>query len=394
MSETPDPAPVPTAVQHGWEPLAGSAQSVVLEVLRAGPRPRTELAERLGLSGPSLSRITRPLLEAGILVERDVVQPTTTGRPSIPLDIDPDAHHFVGVKLTGDGLFAVATDHRGRVLTEREESLSATDVPAVVARIAEVVRALTAEDDRVRGVCVALGGATVGRREVRRAPFLGWEDVPLAALLTDATGLPCSVENDVRALTHAEHWFGEGRDHRSFALLTIGAGIGLGLVLGGTVVAGAHSTAGSIGHQRLGGAVAESDVRCEFGHRGCARAVLSERAVSLAGSAALSREVTATELLDAARDGDTAARAVVDHAAEALGLLVADVVNVVDPEVVLLSGELVGLAETGRAALDRSIEAARHWSTPAPTVVVQPFRFNEWARGAAAVAIQMHALGA
>lgn len=389
MPATPDPAH-----PRAWEPLVGSAQSVVLEVLRTGPRPRTELAARLGLSGPSLSRITKPLLAAGILVERDGVQQTGTGRPSIPLDIDPDAHHFVGVKLTGDGLFAVSTDHRGRVLTEREEPLPATDVPAVVARVAEVVADVVAADDRVRGLCVAVGGATEDRSVIRRAPFLGWEDVPLAALLADAVGLPCSVENDVRALTHAEHWFGRGRDHRSFALLTIGAGIGLGLVVGDTVVDGAHSTAGSIGHQRLGGAVGESDVQCEFGHRGCARAVLSERAVSLAGSSALGRPVSAAEVLAAAGDGNRTARAVVDTAAEALGLLVADVVNVVDPEVVLLSGELVAVAEVGRAALDRSVEAARHWSTPAPTVVVQPFRFNEWARGAAAVAIQMHALGA
>ncbi|MFJ3383758.1 MULTISPECIES: ROK family protein [unclassified Curtobacterium] len=392
MPETPDAGP-----QRGWEPLVGSAQSVVLEVLRAGPRPRTELAARLGLSGPSLSRITKPLLEAGILVEREGVQQTVTGRPSIPLDIDQDAHHFIGVKLTGDSLFAVSTDHRGEVLTEREEPLTDTDVGAVVARVAEVVAAITAADDRVRGVCVALGGATEDRRTVRRAPFLGWEDVPFAALLADATGLPCTVENDVRALTHAEHWFGEGRDHRSFALLTIGAGIGLGLVVGGTVVAGAHGAAGSIGHQRLGGAAGTTDLRCEFGHRGCARAVISARAIVLAGSAALGRQVSAAELLDVARgDGPDApaARAVVDTAAEALGLLVADVVNVIDPEVVLLSGELVTVAEVGRAALDRSVEAARHWSTPAPTVIAQPFRFNEWARGAAAVAIQMHALGA
>lgn len=379
---------------RAWDPLVGSAQSVVLEVLRAGPRPRTELAARLGLSGPSLSRITKPLLGSGILVERQGVQGTGTGRPSIPLDIDADAHHFVGVKLTGDGLFAVSTDRRGRVLTEREEPLPDPTVPAVVARVAAVVAGLVEDDDRIRGCCVAVGGATEGRSVIRRAPFLGWQDVPLAALLTDATGLPVSVENDVRALTHAEHWFGEGRDRRSFALLTIGAGIGLGLVVGDSVVDGAHSTAGSIGHQRLGGSVGASDVECEFGHRGCARAVLSARAIALTGSRALGRTVTAAALLDAARDGDPAARDVVDTAAEALGLLVADVVNVVDPEVVLLSGELVAVAEVGRAALDRSVEAAHHWSTPTPTLVAQPFRFNEWARGAAAVAIQMHALGA
>lgn len=403
----------------GWSPLAGSAQAVVLDILVHGARPRTELATRLGLSGPSLTRITKPLLESGLLVERAALAPTGSGRPSIPLDLDPDAHHFVGVKLTRDRLFAVVTDQRGAVLGGHDEPLPDPSPPAVVAQIAVVVAAARARDDRVRAVGVTVGGQVVDRALVRHAPFLGWDDVPLADLVTAAAGLPTWVENDVRALTQAELWFGEGRGLRSFALVTIGAGVGLGLVAAGEVLGGAHSSAGSIGHQRVvvpasvpsaeaaPAAAAPAAVvavaaphpteaslpTCDLGHHDCAGAFLTVSAVEAAAARALGRPVGYDDLLDLAADGHEEARVVVDAAADVLGQLIAGVLNVLDPEAVLLSGEGVRLATIAAAAVDRALASSTHRSTPAPRLVVQPFRFDEWARGAAAVAIQMHALG-
>ncbi|MBF4601773.1 ROK family transcriptional regulator [Frigoribacterium sp. VKM Ac-1396] len=381
----------------GWAPLAGSAQAVVLEILVHGPRPRTQLAERLGLSGPSLTRITKPLLESGLLVERAAQAASGSGRPAIPLDLDPDAHHFVGVKLTHDRLFVVVTDQRGEVLSERDERLPDPSPDAVVAQIARVVSSARDRDDRIRALGVTVGGQVVDRAVVRHAPFLGWDDVPLAERVTAATGLPTWVENDVRALTQAELWFGEGRGRRSFALVTIGAGVGLGLVAAGEVLGGAHSSAGSIGHQRVVvPAVAPSVAplpTCDLGHHDCAGAFVTVSAVEAAAARALGRPVGYDDLLDLAADGHEEARVVVDAAADVLGQLIAGVLNVLDPEAVLLSGEGVRLATIAAAAVDRAIASSTHRSTPAPRLVVQRFRFDEWARGAAAVAIQMHALG-
>lgn len=405
----------------GWSPLAGSAQAVVLDILVHGARPRTELATRLGLSGPSLTRITKPLLESGLLVERPSFAPSGSGRPSVPLDLDPDAHHFVGVKLTRDRLFVVVTDQRGRVLGEHDEPLPDPSPGAVVGQVAAVVTAARARDDRIRAVGVTVGGQVVDRAHVRHAPFLGWDDVPLADLLTAPIGLPTWVENDVRALTQAEHWFGEGRGLRSFALVTIGAGVGLGLVAAGEVLGGAHSSAGSIGHQRIvvpvpvplavpvpvPVAVAEavpvptadaapadaSTPTCDLGHHDCAGAFLTVAAVEAAAARALGRPVDYDDLLALAADGHEKARVVVDTAADVLGQLIAGVLNVLDPEVVLLSGEGVRLATVGGAAVAAAIERGTHRAVPPPRLLVQEFRFDEWARGAAAVAIQMHALG-
>ncbi|WP_082060153.1 ROK family transcriptional regulator [Frigoribacterium sp. MEB024] len=393
----------------GWSPLAGSAQAVVLDILVHGARPRTELAARLGLSGPSLTRITRPLLESGLLVERASLAPSGSGRPSVPLDLDPDAHHFVGVKLTRDRLFVVVADQRGRVLDGHDEALPDPSPAAVVDQVSGVVSSARGRDDRIRAVGVTVGGQVVDRAHVRHAPFLGWDDVPLADLLTATTGLPTWVENDVRALTQAEHWFGEGRGLRSFALVTIGAGVGLGLVATGEVLGGAHSSAGSIGHQRIVVPVpvpvpvpvqtpaappAEAPApTCDLGHHDCAGAFLTVAAVEAAAARALGRPVAYDDLLALAADGHEEARVVVDTAADVLGQLIAGVLNVLDPEVVLLSGEGVRLATVGDAAVDAAIGRGTHGAVPPPRLLVQEFRFDEWARGAAAVAIQMHALG-
>lgn len=422
----------PRPVVDSWAPLAGSSQAVVLEILVHGPRPRTQLAERLGLSGPSLTRITKPLLESGLLVERASRPASGSGRPSVPLDLDPDAHHFVGVKLTHDRLFVVVTDQRGEVLSERDERLPDPSPDAVVHQIARVVSSARDRDDRIRALGVTVGGQVVDRAVVRHAPFLGWDDLPLAALVTAAAGLPTWVENDVRALTQAELWFGAGRGLRSFALVTIGAGVGLGLVAAGEVLGGAHSSAGSIGHQRVvtparvvsaagaptaavpaaavlapatpaaapAHAAASAPVpaavpfpACDLGHHDCAGAFLTLAAVEAAAARALGRPVGYDEVLDLAAAGHEEARVVVDAAADVLGQLIAGVLNVLDPEAVLLSGEGVRLATVAAAAIDRAIAGSTHRSTPAPRLVVQQFRFDEWARGAAAVAIQMHALG-
>lgn len=369
----------------GWQPLAGSAQSVVLEVLVHGPLPRTEIARRLGLSVPSLSRITKPLIDAGVLIERAGVQSETLGRPAIPLDVVPSSRHFIGIKLTADALFVVVTDLRGTIVAEFASPLPATDLTSVVDQIAATVAELRRAHPTVHGLGISLGGHTIDRRHVAHAPFLGWRDVPLASLLTDATGLPSWVENDVRALAQAEHWFGAGRGRTSFALLTVGAGIGLGIVANDAIIPGANSAAGSIGHQRVG----SSGAVCELGHRGCARALLSIPAVLGAAALALGPQTDFETVLESARSGHPAARRIVDDAAHALGILVADVVNVLDPAVVLLSGEGVGVASVGREAFDASLASAKHWAVPTPAVEVLPFRFNEWARGAAAVAIQM-----
>jgi predicted NBD/HSP70 family sugar kinase len=386
-----------TPPSDDWSALDGSHQRVAVEVLRFGPLPRAQLARRLRLSPGSLTRLTRPLVDAGLLVEggpengpRDSPEhPLRTGRPSLPLDVGPSEHRFVGVKITGDTLFAVVTDLRATVLAEHTRPLPGTDPAAVTGAVADVVRLLHADHPGVVGLGVGIGGFVIDRRDVARAHFLGWHDlVPLADLLHEATGLPAVVDNDVRALTAAEHWFGAGRGLQSLLVITIGAGVGCGIVVHDLVVEGAHGGGGSIGHRPV-----VSSVVCEDGHRGCAQGLVSSRAVSGAVAQALGRPVTYAEALRLAADGHAAARRVVDEAAGALGVLVADIANLIDPELVILTGDGIGLVDVARPALDAALEENRKAPLAPVRLDVRPFPFTEWARGAAAVAVQEHVLG-
>jgi predicted NBD/HSP70 family sugar kinase len=376
-----------------WSALDGSHQRVAVEVLRFGPLPRAQLARRLGLSPGSLTRLTRPLVDSGLLVEggpaSNQEQPVRTGRPSLPLDVGPSPHRFLGMKITGDTLFTVVTDLRANVLAEHTLPLPGTDPGAVVGTAADVARQLHADHEGVVGLGVGVGGFVVDRRDVARAHFLGWQErVPLADLLHEATGIPAVVDNDVRALTAAEHWFGAGRGVQSLVVVTIGAGVGCGIVVHDRVIEGAHGGGGSIGHRPV-----LSWAVCEDGHRGCAQGLVSSGAIAGAVAQALGRPVSYPEALALAADGHAAARRAVDDAAEALGVLVADIANLVDPELVILTGDGIGLVDVARPALDAALEENRKPPLAPARIDVRPFPFTEWARGAAAVAVQEHVLG-
>jgi predicted NBD/HSP70 family sugar kinase len=372
-----------------WNALDGSHQRVAVEVLRFGPLPRAQLARRLGLSPGSLTRLTRPLVDSGLLVEGTSEEPVRTGRPSLPLDVGPSSHRFLGMKITGDTLFTVVTDLRAQVLAEHTRPLPGQDPADVVSAAADVTRNLRADHPDVVGLGIGIGGLVVDRRDVARAHFLGWnERVPLADLLHEATGLPTVVHNDVNALTAAEHWFGAGRGAQSLVVITIGVGVGCGIVVHDRLVEGAHGGGGSIGHRPL-----VTWAVCEDGHRGCAQGLVSSRAVSGAVAQALGRPVGYAEALQLAADGQPAARRVVDDAAGALGVLVADIANLVDPELVILTGDGIGLVEVARPALDAAVEENRYKALAPARIDVRPFPFTEWARGAAAVAVQEHVLG-
>jgi predicted NBD/HSP70 family sugar kinase len=389
-----------TAFAPDWTTLDGSSQRVAVEVLRHGPLPRAQLARRLGLSAGSLTRLTRPLVDSGLLVEVEGGPQARiegrTGRPSLPLDVLPSSRRFLGMKITDDTVFAVITDLRATVLAEHVAPLPGTRPDAVITtavRAAQMMRA--GHPDDLVGLGVGIGGFVTDRRDVLRAHFLGWrEPVPLAGLLREATGLPTVVENDVRALTTAEHWFGAGRDVRSLVVVTIGTGVGCGIVVHDRLVEGAHGGGGTIEHRPLlrGRAPAGGTPACGYGHPDCAQGLVSSGAVAGAVARALGRPVGYAEALDLAAGGDPVAREVVDDAARALGVLVADIAGLVDPELVILTGDGIALADVARPALEAALDESRSASLTPTHIEIRPFPFTEWARGAAAVAIQAHVL--
>ena len=372
-----------------WTADNGGSQSVALEVLINGPISRSDIARSLNLSPGSLTRLSTPLIESGLLVEAAERADGRAGRPSRPLDVVVNSRHFVGMKLTGDQVQGVTTDLRANVIASASATLSSRE-PAVVANvIAELAKDLGKHVPSVTALGVGIGGLVEDHTVVTSAPFLSWSQVPLSSMLETLTGIPTVIENDVVAFTELEHWFGAGRGLDRFAVLTLGVGIGYGLVIHNDIVVDSDSGIGLVGHWPLD----PFGPLCPAGHRGCARSVLTQSAISETVSSVLGRPVEYEEALTLAESGEPAARRVVNDAGRGLGRMLAAIANLTAPERIILGGEGVRLVDVAAEAIQEGIHADRDPRAHELELVSTPGDNTEWCRGAAVIAIQRYVLG-
>ncbi|MFD8075981.1 ROK family protein [Streptomyces sp. NBC_00510] len=368
-----------------------AASQIFTTVLCHGPLTRTEIAKRAGLSAAAVTKAVRPLIEAGYLVEDvDEEARPSLGRPANPVRVDGGRALFIGLKITGDEIIGVLTDLCCRIRTSRHVPLAAPDPRAVLASAAALVHELLAEADGfgvpVSGLGIAVSG-DVDRAGglVRYSPFLDWRDIPLAELAGMTTGLPVTVDNDVRALTVAEQWFGAGVGLSDFAVVTVGAGIGCGLVVHGRVVSGAYGVAGEIGHLSIDPA----GPLCHCGNRGCVEAIAADPAIVRAVREATGTPVAdAAEALRLAHGGDPGAREVYARAGEAIGRAIGSVANLFGPERVIISGEGLVAHDLFADQILEAFAASAFGTAGQCDLRTRPLPFEEWARGAAATAIQ------
>jgi glucokinase len=250
--------------------------------------------------------------------------------------------------------------------------------------INEVIQLTSQESGAARGDFVGVGIGSPGplNREsgvVIVTPNLGWRDFPLRDAVSDRVGLPATLDNDANCATLGEWWCGAARGGRHVVGLTIGTGIGGGLILNGELYHGASDAAGEVGHTSIDG----TGRRCKCGNYGCLEAyasgpAIAERATeALAGDEAsllrtlvdgdLSR-ITARTVYEAATRGDPLAREVVRETARFLGTGVANLVNIFNPDVVVLAGGVTDAgdalfeplrAEVRRRAFRPAVEACR-----------------------------------
>ncbi|MFJ8903832.1 ROK family protein [Streptomyces sp. NPDC102351] len=381
----------PTFAAETFPAHTPAASQVFTTVLAHGPLTRLDVARRAGLSPAAVTKAVRPLIEAGYLVEdADAEARPAPGRPANRVRVDGGRALFTGLKVTGDEIIGVLTDLCCRILVARRVPLTGRAPRDVLAVAVDLVNELRTEADGfgvpVLGLGIALAG-DVDRAEgtVRYSPFLDWHGVPLAGPAGAASGLPVTVDNDVRALTVAEQWFGDGVGLSDFAVVTVGAGIGCGLVVHGRVVSGAHGVAGEIGHVP----VDPDGPPCHCGNRGCLEAVAADAAILAQVREVTGSDVAGTaEAVALAHRGDEGARAVYARAGEAIGRGIATVANLLGPQRVIISGEGLAAYDLYARQIRDGFAAAAFGSAARCEVRTRPLPFEEWARGAAATAIQ------
>ncbi len=263
----------------------------------------------------------------------------------------------IGVDVGGTKVAAGVVDEKGEVLALVRRRTPSTSVDQTADAIAEVVEELTAEHE-VDAVGVgAAGWIDVDRRKVMFAPNLAWREEPLRDRVVERVGLPVVVENDGNAAAWAEYRFGAGRGERHLVLITVGTGIGAGIVVEGRLRRGRFGVAGEFGHVQ----VVPGGRRCGCGNRGCWEQYVSGRALTWeAREIADVRPTDAPRLLElvggrpehihgpdvtrAAQEGDPAALEAFEVVGTWLGQGLADLAAVLDPGVFVIGG---GVAEAG-----------------------------------------------
>ncbi|APX10349.1 ROK family transcriptional regulator [Tateyamaria omphalii] len=378
-----------------------SRRLLLREISQHGPVPRIDLAEHTGISRATVTSVTADLLRGGLIEEvprESRSDESARGRPRVDLKIAGGAHLIAGLKVSNASISLVLLDFDGVDVMDHECVIPmgrlAPDALAghIRSGLADLADKAGRRLSDISAVGVGLAGVVDAEHGlVYWSPSLNQRNVPFGDVLREALGVSVYVDNDANLVAMAELTFGLGKSHSDFIVITIESGVGMGMVLGGQLYRGTRGCGAEFGHTKvhLDGAL------CRCGQRGCLEAYVADyalvREASSVGGMSLTtptNQAVAT-VLRAAKNGDPTARTVVDRASKMFAMGLANLVNIFDPELVILAGEQMQFdhlyADTVIEEMRKSIVEI---DKPAPEVVVHKWDNLMWARGAAAYALE------
>ncbi len=319
---------------------------------------RVRLAELTGLSATTITNLVTDLLDQGIVTEEGTKQPgprRKVGRPRTALRLAPEARHAVGVHIGVSRVRVAVTDLYARPLNFLSLAHLGDKTPSealneTVSLIEEAIIQSGVDPERVVGVCVGASGLVNTNTGVNVfAPNLGWHDVPIREWLAERLGLPICVDNNVRAMVLGEALFGAGQGVGALAFVYTRVGVGAGFVVDGQLYRGSAAGAGEIGHMTL---IPDGGEACRCGNTGCLETLVSEPVIVrlaeqlaqqdregiLATSLEQGEGTPIERVFEAARTGDTATLDMLSERARYMGIALANLVNVLNPELIVLGG--------------------------------------------------------
>jgi predicted NBD/HSP70 family sugar kinase len=321
---------------------------VLRELYFRGPSSRPRLTRDTGLSAATVATIVAELCAEGIVLEAGLDEPEV-GRPSAILKVNPAYGSFIGVDFGNTQLrvelfdLTLAKSAAVVVQLSPDQNEAAPLVEIIVKAVRQVQETAGVSDEDVLGIGIGVPGIVERSNEVTvHIASWKWQQAPLLAMLAEHLTIPIFMDNGANAMAQAEMWFGAGRGYHNLAVLLLGTGIGAGLFADGSPYRGTTNGAGEWGHTTIerGGRV------CRCGRRGCLEAYVGASAIidRLRDAAAdsplleLSPTETIVALHEAVRNGDETATSVLIETAELLGEGIANLINLFNPELVVLGG--------------------------------------------------------
>ena len=330
----------------------------LFDLLRDGrPWTRAQLAEATGLARSTITARIDTLMRLGLVAPFGGAR-STGGRPPALFALNPTAKLVVGVDIGATHASAALTDLNGSILGELDARIAVADGPeAVLSWVVESVRDLLETSERPVGDLAAIGIGLPGPvehstgRPINPPIMPGWDRFDVPGHLQETYPVPVLVDNDVNIMALGERR-GHLRDVDDLVLIKVATGIGAGIVSGGVLQRGAQGTAGDLGHVRVPGA---DDVLCRCGNSGCLEAVAAGPALAAAVRAQGEAAETGGDVVELVRSGSQVAMAVVRQAGRDIGEVVATMVNLINPSVVVIGGQVAGAGEHLLAGIRESV---------------------------------------
>lgn len=334
-----------------------------------GPISRIDLSKESELAPASMTKITRELIEAHLIHETTVQEAISRGRPAVGLQTNNEGWQFLSMRL-GRGYLTIALHELGGdVLIDTKIDIHEIDQDDVLERllfeIDEFFQTYAAQLDRVTSIAITLPGLVNSDQGiVLQMPHYNVANLALGPEIYKATGLPVFVANDTRAWALAEKLFGHSQDVDNSVLISIHHGLGAGIILDGRVLQGRHGNIGELGHIQID----PNGKRCHCGNIGCLETVASSQAIReqvaerLAAGEASSlsekahEDITIEDICAAAAEGDPLAVDVIETLGRYLGSAIAIVINLFNPEKVLIGGVINQAKNVLYPAIQRCIE--------------------------------------
>lgn len=336
--------------------------AVLLMLLRYGRISRVDLADLTGLSTTTITNLIAELIETGVVAQDEQDQPRvgqrSVGRPRRQLHLVPDARYALGIHFGVGSVRVALTDLLATPIAvdalEHPLDLPVGDVLAQTSALAQslIQRNPQLDRSRILGLGVGASGLVDPLTGVNiLAPNLNWHDVPLQEYFAGKLRLPVTVDNNVRAMALGEALFGVGKDVYSLAFVYARVGVGAGIVVGGRLYYGGGAGAGEIGHTTI---LPEGGPRCRCGNSGCLETLVSEPVILREAQIIAERHPGGLlarhwregsgplieRVFQAAREGDALTCKLLKERAHYMGIALANLVNILNPELIVLGGIL------------------------------------------------------
>ena len=389
------------------QPNKQSKEIAILNTIREyGPISRTKIAKIFKLSPATITKYINGLIKAGI-VKEDGWESSTGGRMPVLLRIAPEAMYAIGVDLGGANLRVVVVNLENNIVAKITKKTNPDEGRDKVFRrvidvIHEAIELSRVEKDKIRGIGVGISGLIDHQRGIcLYCPNIeGWENVPVKKLIEEEFAVDTSVEDSSRAMALAEHWSGIARKVENFIFVNVGVGIGCGIFIHGKLYRGIGGIAGELGHITID----EAGPRCNCGNYGCletlasgpaisrrARQAIEEGVVSLIEKLAEGKleNITPEIVVEATKRGDKLAFNIMEKTGEYLGIGIADMINIFNPELIVIGA---GVSQAGNILLEplkRTVKArALQLSSSMTNIKVSQLGNNGGALGAAIMVLK------